>query len=222
MSIRPKYPKISNNFVSSEYTETEEQNSINYQFLKACKYGQIDNVIELLKQRVNVNVKDHHGMTPLHYVCEIGNEEIALILLKSGADINFKGEMCNRPPLHVACEKGYDGLVQMLLDRGAYINAKGGDQQRTTLHTACQEGLKNMATLLLDRGANINASDIDKTTPLHYACLEGHESVAQLLIARGADTLFMANDGMTPMDYCSITTRQRLNVSKLSSDKKGK
>jgi ankyrin repeat protein len=58
------------------------------------------------------------GWTPLHEACNHGHYNIALALVKSGANINATG-LDDDTPLHDAAVFGQMKLVKMLVERGA-------------------------------------------------------------------------------------------------------
>lgn len=67
------------------------------------------------------------GWTPLHEACNHGHYNVAMILVKAGANVNAKG-LDDDTPLHDAAIVGQLKLVKMLVERGAdpcYKNRKG-------------------------------------------------------------------------------------------------
>lgn len=67
------------------------------------------------------------GWTPLHEACNHGHYNVAIILVRAGANVNAKG-LENNTPLHDAAIVGQLKLVKMLLERGAdpcFKNSKG-------------------------------------------------------------------------------------------------
>jgi len=66
----------------------------------------------------DVNVTDNMGVTPLMSVCMLGNEEIAKILLRFGANPNHRAEIVGDVLLCAICS-GNANLVDLLLGSGA-------------------------------------------------------------------------------------------------------
>lgn len=70
-----------------------------------------------------VNAKDNDGYTPLHRACYNNNIDIALLLLKYGANVNAVTEF-KWTPLHSACQWTNPYCVALLLQHGADVNAR--------------------------------------------------------------------------------------------------
>jgi uncharacterized protein len=121
------------------------------------------------------------GFTPLHLAAYFGQEEMAGILLKHGADPNAvsRNAMALRP-LHSASVSRALGIVTLLLDGGADVSVKqqGG---WTPLHAAAFNGDLAMTELLVARGADAVAMSDDGKSPLDIATEKGHEAVADWL-----------------------------------------
>lgn len=63
------------------------------------------------------------GWSPLHEACNHGHYNVALTLVKAGANINAKG-LEDDTPLHDAAIVGHFKLVKLLVEKGADVNAK--------------------------------------------------------------------------------------------------
>ena len=64
--------------------------SLDEELFKAVKMGDAAKVKELLKKGANVNAKDRHSWTPLHYAAFGGYVEVVKLLLEHGADVNAR------------------------------------------------------------------------------------------------------------------------------------
>ncbi|KAK6855663.1 hypothetical protein PG995_007814 [Apiospora arundinis] len=153
--------------------------------LAAC-YGFVDTVRELLPA-YNVNVKDsidgEDGQTPLWWAAANGREEVAQLLLDSGANIEAR-DNDDRTPLWMAVLSRHTSVVELLIKRGADIEAREEDG-RTPLWATAAADLEDMGELLIENGANIEARDNFSWTPLHQAASHGNKMVVNLLIQRG-------------------------------------
>jgi ankyrin repeat protein len=106
---------IEHDFTWTTWSNTEYNESSLHQFtdnnnLKAIEF--------LVDKGVDVNTRNKHGYTPLHWAAWKGNIETANVLLAKGADINIQAND-NHTPLHRAAANGQVEMVKLLLDRGA-------------------------------------------------------------------------------------------------------
>lgn len=85
-------------------------------YIKDFKTKKIINIAE-----TGVNKKDDKGRTSLLQACEAGLTDLAMDLIRKGADINIKDNN-GRTPLSIALEKGNDNLVIALISNGANLS----------------------------------------------------------------------------------------------------
>ncbi|KAJ5377952.1 uncharacterized protein N7496_005361 [Penicillium cataractarum] len=191
----------------------------------AAQEGRKSIVELLLLQDVDINEEDWKMFTPLVRAITHCHEEIATLLITSGADVNICG------PLHAACWGGLDSLVGLLLDEGAEID-QGYSSSSTPLIRASEGGHLRTVMLLIERGAtlnfqdehgvalllgastsnclklaqflikngvNVNAKDEYGISALSRASQSGSEAVLQLLADSGADVHARSDKGSTPL-----------------------
>jgi ankyrin repeat protein len=73
----------------------------------------------LIESRADLNAKDNHGFTPLHFAAQEYLPEIAQILVGKGADVNAVDEDGNSVLWRaIASARGRDEVVRCLLDNG--------------------------------------------------------------------------------------------------------
>ncbi len=170
---------------------------INEDLFKSITEGSIDEVNSLL-EKVDINVNDKDGYTPLHVACIKSHTEIAMVLIEKGADVNI----CDKngcTPLHYECYfNGNTEVVMALIDQGADVNARDNDGV-TPLHCACIKNHTEIAMVLINKDADVNAIDKNGNTPLHHALRKGHAEVAMAVIDQGADVNARDNNGNTPL-----------------------
>ena len=196
----------------------------------------------LVASGAKVKARANDGDTPLHYMADDSETDVAKFLLDKGADPNAKNDE-GETPLHITSKRGYAQMADVLIKNGANIEAK--DQEgNTPLILASGRQFDYMDTevakLLISKGANINAKNSDGETPLHVVYQEeiasvllkaganpnaksvggstplhviGKPSVAELLITAGADVNAQDDSGQTPLH--SVAYRNNRDMAEL-------
>jgi ankyrin repeat protein len=168
---------------------TNYKNNCPSPLLYATKLGFRDCALRLLKAGADVNACHSVHGTPLSKACELGNQNLAKLLLQYGASIDKLGAATNVPygtPLEVAVAKGKSCIVHLLLSKGANPNAQGryGNVLHTALSSTCSPGITTDIALCLIRAGAIKFS-IFSTEPSSMTCmasLRGLESVVEELL----------------------------------------
>ena len=75
--------------------------------------NELDRVRDLLKQGVDVNVKDRNGKTALMEATRHGHADVVRLLLDKGSDVNAKDNE-GRSPLDLATAGDYTEIVELL------------------------------------------------------------------------------------------------------------
>jgi ankyrin repeat protein len=66
----------------------------------------------------SVNVQDYDGYTPLQWACDIGNRDIAALLVAKGADMNARNTV-GQTAFNLAGNGGYKEIADLLAQKGA-------------------------------------------------------------------------------------------------------
>jgi len=156
--------------------------------------------------KVDVNLQNHEGQTPLHMACCFGDYDIACMLVDAGADIEATNNR-GQTPLHVASLWGQKYIVLFLLALNANIEAKDRFWGHRPLHLAVY--IKTPSNLqcvkkLLEAGAKIMARNRSGETPLHIACTKGFGGAIAELLKAGADTNIQDMYGETPLHKIAL------------------
>ncbi|MCJ1469068.1 hypothetical protein MMC07_007700 [Pseudocyphellaria aurata] len=141
--------------------------------------------------QVDINMRDDHGMTPLHHATEAKIEE------------KTKGD--GSTALHQAAVSGDQKKVELLLNHGAKIEEKDNNNGYTALHWAAGGGRGKVMKLLLNHGARIEEKDNNGHTALHQAASRGWDNieVVKLLLNHGAKIEEKDNMGSTALHQAS-------------------
>ncbi|XP_053709038.1 caskin-2-like isoform X11 [Synchiropus splendidus] len=132
-------------------------------------------------KRVNVNIQDADGLSPLHHAALSGNKELISLLLEAQAAVDIKDNKGMRP-LHYAAWQGRTEPMKMLLKSGSSVNGQS-DEGQIPLHLSAQHGHYDGSEMLLQHQSNPVISDSAGKTPLDLACEFGRVAVVQLLLS---------------------------------------
>ena len=132
----------------------------------------------------SVNMRDHHGDTPLHEACICGNLAIVNELLDHGADVNSKNDD-DEFPLHTACKEGYVEIVKEILNRNYKradeLLAACDNESNTPMHFAVESGDLATVVTLIDNGAKPSMPNDNEVAPIHIAAGQGYLEIAKEL-----------------------------------------
>ena len=151
----------------------------------------------LLKEGVDVNVRDWDGLTALIPAASSGNLEICKLLVKGGIDVNAK-DKDGITALMEASIMGNTKVVEFLLSKGADVNAAASSEV-TALWLAASEGRSEVMKILFKKGADATNARVDGITALMTASVGGHSDAVSILLQNGADPTVTDNDGLTPL-----------------------
>jgi len=122
-------------------------------------------IVDLLLGRgVDVDARDHGGLTALHAATGVEDMEVVKLLLAHGSNVNAgTGRDGDRgaTALDIAASHGNSEIVELLLDAGAHINL--------AIHSSAFAGHGATMRLLIERGADVDLRAEDGDTPLHKA-----------------------------------------------------
>ncbi|XP_048238957.1 uncharacterized protein LOC124151187 isoform X2 [Haliotis rufescens] len=126
---------------------------------------------------MSVDLKDIHGMAPLHYAAMWGYEYVLGRLLQNMCEINLRTEK-SETALHLATQGDHIETVQSLLKNKAdpsLSDRKG----RTPLHIAAQEGHLKIVKLFLRENVPTQKVDEDNKTACDLAHANRHRSIVK-------------------------------------------
>lgn len=188
----------------------------------ACHHLQMEVLkIVVLEGKANVNSKDHHGWTFLHWLCNTQmNDECALhkirFIVEHGATVNAKAQS-GQTPLHLLCRQGAVDevrqleIIDFLVNNGANVN-EADSKGETPLHYICSnfqwfQQPFQYVKYFVEHGAFVQANAHDGRTPLHAIChqyenlslLPQQLDTVEFLLFHGANMHALDKSGLTPM-----------------------
>lgn len=185
------------------------------ELLKASKEGDIDLAHRLIEEN-NVDKEGGGYDEALLLASTYGHEEIVVMLIENGADVNVlrKDDPRNAgctpsyeaylarsyTPLIAASKNGHDRIISILLHSGADPNVCSW--MESALYAASKEGHDRVVVRLLAGDADVHqlsGSRGDRESPLHAASQGGHEQCARWLLAAGADVDDRGDEDETPL-----------------------
>lgn len=90
----------------------------------AAKLGEIDMVVQLLREKININAKNKKGQTPLHFAIKKSDKQSELIqvLIDNGANIDSVDQL-DRTVAHYSCITGNMSSLMVLVKNHVNLNA---------------------------------------------------------------------------------------------------
>jgi uncharacterized protein len=136
--------------------------------------------LDLLKNaKVEINIRDASGDTPLHRAVETGMPRLTRALLAGGADPQARTKN-GETALHLAALHPEPEYTDLLLGAKADPRLQNADGE-SPLHWAALSGHIVVAQRLLKRGADPRAKTAKGQTARDYARREGHPEIVRLL-----------------------------------------
>jgi ankyrin repeat protein len=160
----------------------------------ATVMGDIQRIKELLSKGDNINElgwpKTEDGKfqaAPLHWAVMLGKEEVAVFLIKNGANINVIGldENDKVTPLDIAVIKKNEKMIRLLLKLGANVEGIPENKQNWPLEEAVIDGSIEIAQILLNHGANISREGVDNDSLLNIAVISKQMKSINFLLSKG-------------------------------------
>lgn len=157
-----------------------------------------------------INIQDEAGMTPLLLAIDSERVDIALELLKRGADPNLT-DVHGTTPLMAAAVLGEASLVQALLAKGGNANTQLDRIGTTLLMHAAREGMIDVAQVLIKFGASVNHQNQTGQTALMLAADMGQAEMIDLLLSEGADRTLQDGQGKRAFDFAQARGLEALS-----------
>ena len=187
--------------------------------------------------RINIQVKDKKGFTPLHSACKYGFDKISEFLIEEfPPEILLCHSDLNEFPVHVACRNKTENLAivnKMLNKIREYSQRKKNNSLQTVLdqvdnkgqnilHISVENNHLEIVKLLLAEyyGNREQMADKDGNYPVHIAAKNGSIEILSLFKKHGVVTFNLNYNQENPLHIASINNkakfvRELLNFEKI-------
>ncbi|MEK9727324.1 MAG: ankyrin repeat domain-containing protein [Candidatus Margulisiibacteriota bacterium] len=196
--------------------------AIDSQLLLFARYGKANDILNVLRRGVNLEVKDNEGRTAVNIAATRGHlHTLRFLVNELGADMNVTDKYGSKV-LHRAAGHGHLNILEFLKEHVEDVNATDV-YGNTALHLAAANGhLHTLRFLVYEFGADMNATDKWGNTALHLAAGNGNLNVVKFLVNDlGADVNARNEEGHTALHLAVAqehTDIVRLLVNDLGAD----
>ena len=173
--------------------------------LNAVEFNQIANVRVLLENGANPNISKFYEGSPFHVAIKEKHNEMALLMMKYGADVNLPCPDLfdqDNHPLHLAISNRNVEMAEALINHGCDVECKGSNGL-TPMHHAAKQGFEDIIVALMKTdNANINVqlSNASLETPLHLATVAYERDCVKTLLEHGSCDYLKDSLGFTPFE----------------------
>ena len=164
-------------------------------------------VQQLINEKVNVNVKNNVGETPLMLASYRGYRDIVNMLLKVDVIKIDEPDNIGWTAVMYAVDGGKLSIVKKLIEKGADVNTQDDLIGITPLEYASNSGYEYIVDSLLNANAKINKQNNLGWTALMRA---GELSIVKKLIERGARVDLKDNDGKTALYHAKLGGKKNI------------
>lgn len=139
-------------------------------FIYHCKTGNVECVLELVKNGCNILEADYNfRMTGFIYACYKGHFNLVKELLNLDIFVELiDNSTYYYTPLIAACEKGRTDIFDILIAYDANPNCPTDNRKTTPLITACMYNQIDIVDKLLSLGVDVNLSNYEAQTAIFY------------------------------------------------------
>jgi len=148
--------------------------------------------------RVQIDLPDSVGRTPLHWAAERGDASAVRELLLAGANANAN-DHGKRVPLHRAVLSRNPRCLELPLIAGASANSKDSRGDFTLIEVCRRHDDIAFTRQLILAGASVNSENLRGGSPFAKCAIYNHVNVGKYLLELGANIDHCDIDGDTPL-----------------------
>ncbi|KAK8850042.1 hypothetical protein M9Y10_018153 [Tritrichomonas musculus] len=157
-----------------------DKNHCHSLLMAAAAHGALQCAEYLIKQGADVNMKNFHGFTAIHWAGFTGRTNVIPLLIQNGADIESR-TADGKTPIHIASFRGQKSFVDFILKNcNADINSVDAEG-RNALFYAVSANQKATAEYLLQNNISIGQCDAHHKNVTEFANNPSHKWFSDLL-----------------------------------------
>lgn len=155
--------------------------------VNAVQQGNLNHIIELIREGYDVNTLDGENVSLLHWAAINNRLEIVKYLVAKGAIVDCLGGFLLSTSLHWAVRQGHLSMCVLLIKHGSDASLKD-KQGFNAFHLAAQFGHSELCMYLAGKcNIDVNTLDNDGRTSLMWACYRVKQNnIIRTLISLGA------------------------------------
>lgn len=184
-------------------------------FHRAAETGNRQVAALFLEARVNTEISNERGWTPLMLAAFNGHDEVISLLIRHQANVHAS-DLLGNTALHWAADAGHASSAKLLIENRAEVDASN-NYGFTPLSQAAIRRHLGVVLQLIDSGANLNLASRDGSTALHKAAAAGYTEIVRTLLHHGANSSMNNCDGDTPLTLAAKNNQQAV-IKILMSD----
>ncbi|XP_059297144.1 potassium channel AKT2/3-like isoform X1 [Lycium ferocissimum] len=166
-----------------EVGEEDSDPNMSINLLTVASTGNAAFLDELLKARLDPDIGDSKGRTPLHMAASKGHEECVMMLLRHGCNIHLQ-DVNGSTALWEAIAAKHHPIFEILYHWASISDPYvAGD----LLCTAARRNDLTIMKELLKHGLLVDSKDRHGLTAIHVAIEENHVEMVKLLLLNGAE-----------------------------------
>ncbi|KAJ5242648.1 uncharacterized protein N7469_000975 [Penicillium citrinum] len=158
-----------------------------YPLYEAVSQRDIESLRLLLVFQANPNISDAQGKTPLLLTVEQGFVDGATLLLKYGADANYRANAKIESPLSCAISRRNIKLVQAMLANGGNPNDNAPSGTTLLIDLIRKRAPEQLLEILLEAGCDLNRKDNNGKTALCEAIHDDQSRIVSILLDHNAN-----------------------------------
>jgi ankyrin repeat protein len=158
-----------------------------YPLLEAVNQRDIESLRLLLAFEANPNLAEPQGKTPLLLTVEEGFVDGAMLLLKHGADANYRANEKLESPLSCSINKRNIKLAQFMLSHGGNPNEETPSGTTLLIDLIRKQAPEQLVQILLEAGCDPNRKDNHGKTALCEAVHDDQPGIVTILLDHHAN-----------------------------------